>query len=233
VARITRKELKTDKFALEVEHSISFFEEHQKSIIRYGGIAIVLVVLILGYRYYARQQQTQRELTLARAMLVRDTPIGPINPTGPPAFPTQQVKEQAITKAFTDLKAKYPGSQEAMIADYYMASQKADAGDLAGAEKAYQEVAEKGDAQYASLAKLSLAQIYFGEGKNDQARKMLEDLIAHPTVFVSKEQASLALARGLMPTNPAEARKILDPLRTQQGPAGQVALQMYGELPAK
>ena len=37
MARITRKELKTDKFALEVEHTVNFFEEHQKEIIRYGA----------------------------------------------------------------------------------------------------------------------------------------------------------------------------------------------------
>ena len=36
VARITRKELKSDKFALEVEHTVTFFEEHQKELIRYA-----------------------------------------------------------------------------------------------------------------------------------------------------------------------------------------------------
>jgi len=233
VARITRKELKTDKFALEVEHGLTFFEEHQKTIVRYGGIALVLLILIVGYRFYSRQQRSLREQTLARAILVRDTPIGPINPNGPAAFPTQQVKDQAITKAFSDLKAKYPGSEEAVVADYYLAAQKADLGDLAGAEKAFQEVGQKGDDKYASLAKLSLAQIYFGDGKLDQAQKTLEDLAAHPTIFVSKEQAQLALARGLLPSKPAEARKILDSLRNQPGAVGQVAIQMYGELPQK
>ena len=42
---------------------------------------------------------------------------------------------------------------------------------------------------------------------------MLRDLIAHPTIFVSKEQATITLARYLAPKKPAEARKLLDPLR--------------------
>ena len=36
MSRITRKELKTDKFALEVEHTVSLFEQHRQEIIRYG-----------------------------------------------------------------------------------------------------------------------------------------------------------------------------------------------------
>jgi hypothetical protein len=32
---------------------------------------------------------------------------------------------------------------------------------------------------------------------------------------------------------PAEARKLLDPLRNRPGEVGQVALQVYGELPAQ
>jgi hypothetical protein len=38
VARITRKELKSDKFALEIGHTVTFFEDHQKVLIRYGGL---------------------------------------------------------------------------------------------------------------------------------------------------------------------------------------------------
>jgi hypothetical protein len=49
VSRITRKELKTDKFALEVEHGISFFEEHKSEAVKYGGIAAAVIVLIIGY----------------------------------------------------------------------------------------------------------------------------------------------------------------------------------------
>ena len=52
MARITRKELKTDKFALEVEHTVTFFEEHQKLIMRYGAVALALIALIVGYSMY-------------------------------------------------------------------------------------------------------------------------------------------------------------------------------------
>ena len=80
MARITRKELKTDKFALEVEHTVTFFEEHQKEIIRYGAIALAVIVLIIGYSMYARRQHSKREEALARAIQVQEAPVGPPTP---------------------------------------------------------------------------------------------------------------------------------------------------------
>ncbi|MBA0087339.1 MAG: tetratricopeptide repeat protein, partial [Acidobacteria bacterium Pan2503] len=104
-------------------------------------------------------------------------------------------------------------------------------GKLADAEKTLREVAEKGNEQYASLAKLSLAEVYFAQGKVDQGRKIFEDLIAHPTLFVSKDQAQIGLARALLPVRPEEARKILEPLKNTSGATAQIALQLYSDLP--
>jgi hypothetical protein len=231
VARITRKELKSDKFALEVQHGLTIFEAHQKEILRYGGIALAVIALAFGARTYGRHQQSLRQQTLARAIQVQETGVGPVVPGGASMFPTQQVKDEVAIKAFADVKAKYAGSDEAEIAAYYTASIRADQGNMAEAEKGFLEVAQKGSERYASLAKFSLAQVYFAEGKVDLAEKTLRDLSAHPTMFVSADQANLALARGLLPTKPAEARKILDPLRNRQGATGQVALTLYSQLP--
>ena len=232
MARITRKELKTDKFALEVEHGLTFFEEHQKEIIRYGGIAVALVVIVLGFIYYQRHERGIREQALGRAIQIQETGVGPATPGAPsPTFPTQQVKDEIASKAFMEVKSKYPGSSEGEIAEYYLGSIRADQGNMAEAEKSLQEVAQKGDEKYASLAKLSLGQVYFSQGKADQGEKTLRDLIAHPTIFVSKEAAAIALAREFMTVKPAEARKLLDPLRTVPGSVSQVALTLYGQLP--
>jgi predicted negative regulator of RcsB-dependent stress response len=230
VSRITRKELKTDKFALEVEHGISFFEHHKNEAVKYGAIAIALVVLIVGYTIYQRGQHVNRELALAAAIRVQEAPVGQAAP-GVQSFPTQEAKDQESVRVFTELQAKYSGSAEGEIAQYYLGSIKADQGKLAEAEKLFQEVAQKGDDKYASLSKLSLAQIYFADGRADQGEKLLRDLMANPTIFVSSDQATISLARLLGPKKPAEARKLLDPLRTRPGPVGQVALTLLSELP--
>lgn len=229
MSRITRKELKTDKFALEVEHGISFFEEHKNEAVKYGGIALGVIVLIVGYTFYSRGQHSNREQALAAAIRVQEAPVG-VSGNGGPAFPTQEAKDQETIRVFTDLQSKYSGSAEGEIAQYYLGSIKADQGKLAEAEKLYQEVVQKGDEKYASLAKFSLAQIYFGDGRVDQGEKLLRDLIAHPTVFVSSDQATISLVRFLAPKKPAEARKLLEPLRTRPGSVGQTALSLMAEL---
>jgi predicted negative regulator of RcsB-dependent stress response len=231
VARITRKELKSDKFALEVEHTVTFFEEHQKDLIRYGGAALGLAVLIAGYIFYSNSQHAKREDALSRAIQVQEAPVGPPTPGQNFNFPTQDSKDQAALKAFADVQSKFPGSDEAEIAEYYIACIKSDEGKFQEAEKSFQEVMQKGSKNYASLAKLSLAQIAFAEGRNDQGESILRDLMNNPTIFVSKEQAGIALARGLSKIKPAEARRLLDPLRAIQGAVGQEALGLLAELP--
>lgn len=233
MARITRKELKTDKFALEVEHTVTFFEEHGREILQYGGIALAVIVLGGGLFLYRQRQGTAREAALSRAIAVQDTPVGPppAGATNLNSFPTQQVKDQVAVKAFSDLKDQYSGSNEAEIAQYYLGTIQAEQEKWSDAEKNFQEVAAHGNEQYSSLAKFSLAQVYFAQGKLDSGRKLLEDLMAHPTVFVSKEQAQIALARVLMASKPDEARKLLEPLRNTPGAVSEVALQLLGQLP--
>jgi predicted negative regulator of RcsB-dependent stress response len=230
VSRITRKELKTDQVALQVEHGITFFEHHQKEIGKYAGVAAVLAVLIFGYSIYSRNEAGKREQALAAAIRIQEAGVG-VSGNGGLAFPTQQAKDAAALTAFTEIRTKNSGSNEGDIAGYYMGAVKADQGKLAEAEKLFQEVAQKGDQKYASLAKFSLAQLYFGDGRADLGEKTFRDLIDHPTLFVSKEQATLSLARFLAPKKPGEARKLLEPLRNAQGSVSTLALNLIGELP--
>jgi hypothetical protein len=230
VARITRKELKSDKFALEVEHTVTFFEEHRQQLTRYGGIAVVVVLLIVGYVIYSGHQHTDREVALAHAIEVQEAPVGGVSANGGLSFPTQDAKDKEAIKVFSDLNNKYSGSNEGEVAQYYLGAILADEGNLALSEKSFLEASQKGNAQYSSLAKLSLAQIYFSDGRDAQGEAIVRDLIAHPTEFVSSEQATITLARYLAIKKPAEARKLLEPLRSQPGAVGQIALTMLGEM---
>lgn len=231
MARITRKELKTDKFAFEVGQTVTFVEDHQKQLLRYGGIALLVILLGVGYMLYSRHQAAQREVALYQAIQVEEASVGPPTPGINNAFPTQDVKDQMAIKSFSGLLASYPGTDEGEIAQYYLASIFADQGKLAEAEKNFKEVADHGSTPYASLSKLSLAQIYYADGRNTQGEALLRDLMAHPTIFVSKEQASITLARYLAPKNPVEARKLIAPLRAVPGAVGQAAMELDTELP--
>ena len=231
--RITRKELKTDKFALEIGQTVDFVTGHRRQLLRYGSIAAVVVAIAVGAYFYLRHQQAVRAQLLAQAITIQEAPVGASNAGALFVFPTEDTKRAAATKAFGEIAVKYSGTSDAAIAKYYLGAAAADQGKLADAEKLFKEAAEQGDKNYASLALLSLAQVYFAEGRPADGEKILRDLMAHPTVFVSKDQAIIAIARGIAPTRPDEARKMLEPLRTQNGVVSQVAISAVGELQAQ
>jgi predicted negative regulator of RcsB-dependent stress response len=231
VDRLTRKDLKTDKFAVEVEHSLEYVSEHRKQLGLYSGIAVAVAVIAGVGWYYTQHQRVERQAALAKAIAVAEADIGAASQSGAPSFPTQEAKNAAKVKVFTELANKYPGKEEALIAALYLGAAAADKGDLAGAEKQFRTVAESGKGDLASQAKLSLAQIYTNTGKPAEAEKLLRDLLEHPTVFVSKEQATLNLARLLASSKPAEARKLLQPLVTGRAAASQAAIQAMAQIP--
>ena len=66
--RHTRKELKTDKFAEGVGSGFEFLSEHRGQAIRWGSIAVAVVVIAGGVWLYRGHQATQRTELLAKAM---------------------------------------------------------------------------------------------------------------------------------------------------------------------
>jgi predicted negative regulator of RcsB-dependent stress response len=231
VARITRKELKSDKFALEVEHTVDFFEEHRTKIAQYAAAALAVAVIVVLIVVYRNHEHTVRQEALTKAIAVQEAPVGQGGPNTPLTFPSQDAKEKEAIKVFSDLASKYSGTDEGYIAEYYLGCIDTDQGKLGEADKRFSSVVNSAGKKYASLAKLSLGQLYFSENKAGDGEKMLRSLMDKPTVFVSKDQAAIVLARMLAPTKPAESRKLLDPLRAKAGPISQAAMQAYADLP--
>jgi predicted negative regulator of RcsB-dependent stress response len=233
VDRITRNKLKTDRFAVEVEHSVEFVAEHRKQVIQYGAIAVVVALIVAGIWYYRSRQSEQRQEELAKAMEIIQAPVSAGAPPGQLFFATEALKSAAAEKAFKPIYEKYSGTPEAIVSASYLGAISADQGKLADAEKYFRQVADSGDSNYGSMGKLSLAQVLLSTGKNADAEKLLRSLHDKPTLFVSKEQAAIALARALAVSKPAEARKLLEPLRTERPAVSQTAITLLAELPAQ
>lgn len=231
--RYTRKNLKTDKFAQEVTHGFEWITDHKDKAIRYGSIAAAVIVVVLGTYLYIRHQATAREDALAAAVKIDNATVGAPNsqtPAGSLTFATADAKETARIKAFTELAAKYPGTQEGSIAEMYLASDAGDKGNIAEAEKRYKNVMDSAPTPYASLARLALAQVYQTEDKNADAEKLLREAVNHPTITVSKDDAIIQLALLLAKSNPEEARKMLEPLRTSRTPVSRAAVEALGQV---
>lgn len=230
--RQTRKDLKTDKFAEDVFDVFEWASVHKAEVVRYGALLLAVVVIVVGVVYYNRSQAVTREEALAKALRVDDATTAEVVQPANMHFDTEAEKDKAKMQAFTDISAKYNGSQEAAVADMYLGSYAVDAGNLAEAEKRYRKVVDDGPKAYAGLARLSLAQVYASEGKAADAEKVLRDAIANPSLTVSKEHATIVLGELLAQNNPAEAHKLIDPLRTSlRGAISRTAITDSANLP--
>jgi len=233
VDRITRKNLKSDKFSQEVSHTFQLLSTHPAEVKRYGAIAAAVLVLAGGIFFYLRYQENQRRAALEQALRLDDGVVGPVQNEviGQVNFPNQEAKDKALKEAFAGLGAKYRGTQEGAIGELYLGASTADRGDLKEAEKIYKEAADSAPAEYAAVAKMSLAQIYAANGQTAEAEKLLREMIQKPTVFVSKEEATIVLAQLLIRSNPQEARKLLEPLRNSRTAVSSKAIATLGLIP--
>jgi predicted negative regulator of RcsB-dependent stress response len=230
--RHTRKELKTDKFAQGVGSGFEFVAHHRGQMMRYTLIGLAVIVVIAGAWAYRSHQATARAEALTKAMQIDEATIGAPQPPRM-SFPTLADKEKARIEAFTKVATTYPGSQEGAIAQLAVAAAQSDEGKIDDAIKTFQAISDNAPAPYASVAQLSMAQIYASQGKNAEAEKLLRKLIDNPTVFVSKDQATLELAQLLAKSNPAEARKLVAPLSASpRNAVSRAAVAVLGQIPA-
>lgn len=233
--KVTRHDLKTDRFVEEVGHTVEYVSSHKDRVALYGGIALAVVLLIAGGWYWRGKQAETRALDLGAAMKIRDAVIAPMSNPGDTrlAFPTQQEKNNALRKSLVDVATRHSGSNEAAVAHYLLGVLDADENKITDAEKNFQQAADTGDSEYASLAKWSLQQIYAATGREKQAEDILRALVANPTAMVSTEQATIALAQLISKKNPQEAMKMLEPLSKVARPAvARYASSLLGQIMA-
>jgi predicted negative regulator of RcsB-dependent stress response len=228
---LTRKELKTDQVAVTVEQTVDYVQAHQQTIIRATIAVVAVVVIVGGFFWYRNQQKDVRDGRLAECVRVAQAPVGGNATPDALAFPTNEAKADEENKVFGKLLADYPGTEQGYIAEYYLGGVAVSQAKLEDARKKYQDVIDHGDKNTASLAKFALAQIAFQENKSSEAESLLHDLMDHPTDVVSKEQATLTLADGIKTKNPAEARKILEPMVKENGEIAGTAARIMNELP--
>lgn len=228
--RLTRKQLKHDPFAEEIAETLGWFQRHKKQLYKWGGVGFALLVVIAGWLFYERGQRQVRQQLLAEALAIYSAPVGTETQTGGPSYKSEQEKIQAAREAFSTIEQRFPSSVEAQIARYYLGLLALRTNNPDEAERYLTEASRGKSEHFASVAKLVLAQLYTDQKKYDQAEQLLRELVEHPTALVSKEQATLHLARVLAHRNPEEARKLLEPLRTARPAISRAALSLLQEL---
>jgi len=230
VDRQLKKVVKSDEFKQQVWHSVDFVKDHTAEVKKYGAIALAVLLVAGGVYFYISHQSDTREEALAVALRIDQGTVGADNQPANLHFNTQDEKDKATEKAFREVANKYPGTQEGAIALINLGQAAVDRGDLTEGEKDFKNVVDSAPTAYASQAALALAQLYDIEGKTAEAEKLLDNLIKHPTVTVSKDEAELAMAKVKAKTDPAAARKILEDLQKSRNAVSKAAVSEMAEI---
>lgn len=219
---MTRHELKEqlqhDAFTDNVSGVLSYASSHREKLTRWAIVVGAVLIVAAIVMWFSAHQREQRRDDLQGAFAVYEAPVGTTSVVGK-KFPTQDEKNKASLKAFSGVAAKYSGDEEGRIARYYVGTLKAQMGDAKGAESDLRAVASAGG-ECSGLAKIALSQLLSGENRPGEAQALLREVVNKPTDLVSKSQAQLLLAQSLESTNPAEAKKLLQSLKSpNQSPA--------------
>jgi tetratricopeptide (TPR) repeat protein len=214
----TRHQLKQDRFSkvtFEAAGNAAHWSEEHKSTLVVVTIAVLAVAAIaLGGWYYINQQDEKASVELSTAVRTFETPVRPAGTPAQPEFETfASSQERATTarKQFQAIVDKYPRTHTADMARYFVGLASSQLGEYAAAERSLQETAGSSNADLTALGKFALASVYRAENKDTQAIDIYKQLIAKPTIVVSKATAQIELA-GFYESRqkPDEAKKIYE-----------------------
>jgi|SRR5579863_869612 len=222
LARLTRHELKDDKFKSAFEEYEHFAKQHYREIAVAVGMALFIVGLVFGLRYLMASEEAAANAQLGEALETFHAYVGAPAPGSPaPTFSTAQekyTKALAEFSAMTDLKGwanVLPTQRAVRIARYHVGLCQAELGDQDGAIKTLTQAANDRNAEISSLARYALAGQLVKTGKTADAIKLYQNLEDHPTTAIPRATAELAQADTLRTTQPAEARRIYEHMQRE------------------
>jgi predicted negative regulator of RcsB-dependent stress response len=217
---ISRKELKTDEFRDTLAHGAEALLSHQQlTIYLVAGVAVVLLA-IFGWRFYAERQTVKAAAAYDDAMKVFKarirTAAEPATDPNDLSYVDEKNKYDDAEKKFEAVAKQYPRTRPGQISAYYTALCLEHLNRDPEAAKWLDQVIHSGEDDFASLARLEMAQLNDRNNKPADAEKIYQDLVAHPSVFVSKPVALMAFADHYRQTkNFTEAAKLYNEIKTE------------------
>lgn len=214
----TRHQLKSDRFTRATigaaEATAHWTVEHKSKIIVSVVVAAVVLLGVSGTWYYLAQQDAKANVELGQAVRTLQTQIRPAGTPEIPnvsSFASVEDRAAAAKKQLQAIVDQYPHTHTADIARYLLGTTAIEVGDNATAEKELKDVANNGNRDVASLAKLALASLYGNMNRTKDALDLYKQLIDKPSDTVGKVTAQLQLAQLYESSQqPAEAKKIYE-----------------------
>jgi tetratricopeptide (TPR) repeat protein len=215
---ISRQELKTDQVQEALSHGAEAVLSHKKGLILAIVAVAVVAGAIFGWRFYSQRQSVKAEAQFNNALVIYEAPVvGPGQPPQPNelTYSDATKKFQDALPQFQQVVKQYPSTRPGQLAKYYFALCQVHLGQNVQAISNLTEIENGSDRDFAAMARFELAQIYDQTGKTDQAVQLYNELLGNPSVLVPKPIVLLALAAHYRQSNPAQAVKLYNEIKTE------------------
>jgi tetratricopeptide (TPR) repeat protein len=227
----TKQALKHDQFIDTTQHGLEWASENRHAVIIAGSILLAVLIIVVGGFVFYISRSNAASVAFGAAMQEYQTPLaapGQPVPPGLKTYPTVAERAKAANQLFMAAADKYSMTPDGRTARYFAGLTYIEAGNNAAAESTLKQVAGGWNSELASLAKLSLANLYRQTGRDAQAIDLYNELSAKPTTSVPAGLAQLQLAELYESQGkPEEAKKIYAKLKDKDGKsaAGMLAAQ--------
>ena len=208
----------------------SWFAQNRALTLRLSVLGAAIVLVVLAVSIWAGNQSQKAQIAFGSAMDVYDAPIQQQGQPPIPnvkSYPSSAARARDANPLFRQVAGKYGWFKAGANAGYFAGLTAKDMGDNAAAETYLKKAAASHDGSLAALAKMALASLYEGSGRQADAVTLYHSVIDHPTVTVSASAARLALAASEEATNPQGAREIYAKIKDSDKNSipGQIATQ--------
>lgn len=240
----TKRQLKKhDQFVTLTEHGVDWAKQNQKQAIIMGGIAVALILVIVGGYTLFQNRTDAAANAFGNAMQTYQTPLASDAPNLPPGiktFPDAKARATAANAQFVAVADKYGMTEPGKMALYMEGVTYMDEGNNGAAEDALKKVAGSWNGDTAALGKSALAGLYQQMGRNADAEKVLDELgkggaATVPPFFAQIRLGDLYQAEG----KTADAKRIWAQVKDKDkdpkgnpGPAAELASERLNPQPA-
>lgn len=193
----TKQALKHDQFIDTTQHGLEWASENRNTVIIASSILIALIIIVVGSFVIYNNRSEAASVAFGAAMQEYQVPLaepGQQVPPGVKTYSSAAERAKAANQLFIAAADKYSMMPDGKTARYFAGLTAIEAGNNSAAESSLKEVAGGWNSELASLAKLSLANLYRQTGRDSQAIDLYNELTAKPTTSVPAGLAQLQLA---------------------------------------
>lgn len=228
----TRHALKTDSFVQATNSSVDWLSGHRSGVVRWVVTAAAVLILGGGSLIFWNVRSAAANTALGAAL---DTYVAPLAQPGAPAeqgvYASAADRSKAANQQFVAVAKQYGLMPEGAKAHYFAGVTYQELGQTASAESELNIAAKAWDRNLSNLAKLALANLYHGTGRDGQAIELYNALVSKPSDTVSAATAQLNLADLYAATGKQDqARTLWAKIKDadKEGAAGAIAAQKLG-----